>query len=97
MDHQGEITTGTGELSAAGRQTWFDGDADLDLVIERVDADWLDVNLCRRPYPPEGYGKFEQYRRALCAAAGVDPGTRGWGEDSVRNALRAESAESAER
>jgi hypothetical protein len=43
------------------------------------------------------YRTFEEYRRALCKMADVDPKTRGWGEDSVRRALSgAECAASAE-
>jgi hypothetical protein len=38
------------------------------------------------------FAVFEEYRRAICEVAGVDPNARGWSEDSIRRALRDASA-----
>jgi hypothetical protein len=38
------------------------------------------------------FAVFEEYRRALCEFAGVDPNSRGWSEDNIRRALKAASA-----
>jgi hypothetical protein len=41
------------------------------------------------------FKNFEEYRRALCKVAGVNDVARGWGEDNVRQALKAMTAEPA--